>query len=352
MKTPAFNYKILSIILLFITTAAFAQVEKTKEVNRTFKVTPNTSLRIDNRYGKVHIDTWDKNEITVDIKVTVTKRSNSRAQEILDKIDFSISETPSAVSIETNINGSINTGRDDDFSIDYKVNMPKSNPLYVSHRYGSFYLDDFAGKLELEIKYASMKVQEVTGKAYIELAYGSGQIESLTNGELEISYSKMSVGSIGNMDVISKYSNVQFDRTGMLYLENKYGDINIGEAVGIEGAVKYGGLKVDKLSKVLIMETKYGSGVDIDWISKDFERIRLRSGYAASSLYFEKGFSANFSGNFKYCNLRYPESDFDFRTIHEGNHSSEYRGVLGKGSGNSEITIDSEYGNVKIGYAY
>jgi len=119
----------------------------------------------------------------------------------------------------------------------------------------------------------------------------------------------------------------------------------------LKGEIKYGAINVEKLTKSLVLDMKYGGGVRVDWISNEFELIQIRSGYAGSRLNFERGFTAKFTGNFKYCNLKYPEEDFDFSVIHEGNNSSEYRGVLGKGNPTSKISINSEYGNVKIGYA-
>ena len=351
MKIQAFKTALTVFFVLFFI-AAHAQVEKTKEVHRTFKTNSSTMLRLDNRYGEVHVETWEKNEIKLDIVVTVRKRSEARADEILDKISFDITDGSSAVSVETQINGQINTGKSDNFSIDYKVSMPKSNPLDVRNKYGHFYLADFDGRLEAEIKYGNLKIRNVSGKAFVTLGYGSGEIESLKNGELDISYSNLNVDRIGNMEVYSKYSKVEFDKAGEVYIDNKYGNINVGSAVSVEGSHKYGGMRIEKLSKRLVLECKYGSGVNVDWISKDFELVRLRSGYAGSRLIFEKGISATFDGNFRYCSLRYPEDDFDFSEIHESHNNSEYRGTFGAGSPKSRIDINSEYGNVKIEYAY
>jgi len=352
MRTLAHNQIFLLLILFVFIGTANGQVEKTKEVHKTFKTNNSTLLRIDNRYGEVHIETWAKDEVKLDIIVTIKKRSEARADEILNNIDFDISESSSVVSIETKINGSINTGKSDNFSIDYKVFMPKANPLNVKNKYGSFYLADFDGRLELEIKYGNMKVRNVKGKSFIALGYGSGEIESLNNGELEISYSNMTIERMGEMEVYSKYSKLEFNKIGKMYIENKYGNVNVGEAVSIEGDIKYGGMRVAKLSKKLLLECKYGSGVNVDWISKDFEMVRLRSGYASSRLIFEKGFTARFDGNFRYCNLRYPEGDFDFSEIHESSNQSEYHGVMGKGTPKSQISINSEYGDVKIDFDY
>ena len=328
-----------------------AQVEKSKYVNRTFDVTPSTQLSISNKFGDVHINSWDKNVIDLKVTITVEKRSESKAQEYLDRVDIDISESPGHVEIETEISGSINNSGGDKLTIDYEVSMPKTNDLNLKHSYGSLYLADLTGNVKLKMSYGNMKVGNLGGDSDVKLSYGNGEIEGLHSGQLSIGYSNLSAENLGNVEMMSQYSNIELNKTKDVEFSNKYGDVEIEEIYNLKGSSKYGNLEIDKLYNSLVVDLLHGNGVDVRWISKDFNRIDIDASYAGSSLRFEKGFSAELEGFFKYCDLKYSDSDFDFSYVEKGTTSSEYKGKIGSGTGNSKIRLESSYGSIKIGYS-
>ena len=50
---------------------ALAQFTETKQIHRKFKVTPETRVEISKKYGKVEINTWEKDSVVFDIKIRV-----------------------------------------------------------------------------------------------------------------------------------------------------------------------------------------------------------------------------------------------------------------------------------------
>jgi hypothetical protein len=61
--------------------------ERARKISRSFKVKPSDQLSIENKFGKVHVNTWDRNEITVDITMIGRANDADRAQRIVDAID-------------------------------------------------------------------------------------------------------------------------------------------------------------------------------------------------------------------------------------------------------------------------
>jgi hypothetical protein len=119
----------------------------------------------------------------------------------------------------------------------------------------------------------------------------------------------------------------------------------------LKGSSKYGKVAIRKLYNTLVLDITHGSGVKVQWISKNFNWIDIDSSYSSSSLMFEKGFSAELVGYFKYCDLKYDREDFDFSYIDKGNTSNEYKGKIGSGNSNAKIRLNSDYGNIRIGYS-
>ena len=145
MKRVKVNiYSVLIAVLLLSGVDSLLGQVKEKRVDQTFNVTSNTRLSIDNRFGKVHINTWDQNKIEAQVTVEV-EGSESGARNILNRINIDVSESSSEVRIKTDIDGSKNHGGNRRFRINYEINMPKNNPLMVDHRHGDIYLDNLNG---------------------------------------------------------------------------------------------------------------------------------------------------------------------------------------------------------------
>lgn len=353
MKTMLrFKYILCSATLVCLSFLANAQVEKSREVNKTFDVSASNTLSVSNKYGDVHINTWDKNVIEVKVTITARKRSESKAFEALDKIKIDFEQSSSEVSVETNINGGFNNRSGEKLTIDYVINAPKSNNLNLKHSYGSLFLDDVEGDVNLKMSYGNMKVGNITGESVIKLSYGNGEIDKMGDGDLSVGYSNLNLDEAGDVEISNQYSNIDIGLSKDVSLSNKYGNNKIENVQSLKGSSKYGEVSIDKLYKTLVLDITHGSGVSVRWISKNFNWIDIDSSYASSSLSFERGFYAELEGIFKYCNLKYNSDDFDFSYINKGNSSNEYKGKIGNGtSGNAKIRLRSDYGNIRIGYS-
>src|ERR1700733_3546477 len=60
---------------------------KQKKISKHFNVKATDKLSIENRFGNVIINTWDKNEVTVDITENGKAKTDARARELLGNID-------------------------------------------------------------------------------------------------------------------------------------------------------------------------------------------------------------------------------------------------------------------------
>ena len=342
-------------ILFFVLTPLFvlAQETKTKEIKKNYTVSASSDLSIDGKYGDIHVETWSKNEIDVQIKIEVTNRSASKAQQYLDNITIDIDDaSANHLSFKTIIDGNINNNHNDEkLNIEYRLKVPKSLNMELKNSYGNLYLQDSDGELGLYVAYGNFKVGAIAGPIEIKLSYGNGQIESIADGEVDVRYSNLDVENAGNVEVSNSYSNIDFGASENVELTNKYGNLTWKSLYSLDGYSKYGNVKVSKLLKRLDFEVMYGGGIKVDWISKDFTSIDVESSYATVALKFERGMSAMLDAEMKYCNLKNYDIEFDHSFIDESGSMKDYKGKLGKGSYSSKINVSSEYGTVKLSYA-
>ncbi len=341
-------YKLI-VLFIFITGHSLADVkgQKEKVINKSYPVTNKTQLSVYNKFGKVHIDTWDKMEIKVDVKIIVKKENDSKAQEILDGINIEIEQNgKEEIQFQTQFPKNASYAKKEAVEVNYTISMPKSNPLAVSNKYGPLYLADHEGEVALEVKYGEMKLERLN-EAAIELKFGSGSIKYIEEAQLEIHYSKITIGQINEAVIESHYSDLEIDKANELVLESKYGNANIGELRAMHTDIGYSGLTIGKLEKELLMESKYAPKIVIGAVAKDFDQIKIENKYSVIKMKLAPGTNANIEGAFKYSDFDYPESS-QWQEKEKEHTSSYYMGYIGSKEGNSQIELESTYGDISI----
>jgi len=343
--------KFCFILLVFIPLSGIAQVEKEKKIERTFNIPGSGSMSIINRYGDVHIETWDKNIVDLKVTIGVTKRSESIAREFLDRINVDIDQTGNNLRFETTFDGSIRNSGKDKMKINYNVHVPANLSMDLVNSYGNLYLSKAEGEVALKVSYGNLKIGDLQGNNELKLSYGNGEIDSFSKGEIIVNYSNLSVEQVGDVDIKNNYSNLEITDVDDVDANNKYGNIVLSSAHNLNGFSKYGKVSIGKLYDSVIFEILHGGGLTIDWISKDFQTINLESSYATVKLGFEHGAGGDLDAEMRYCDLKNYDLGFDYSFIDESGNTKSYKGKLGDKNGQGKIKIRSSYGSVKIRYA-
>jgi len=347
--------KILMIaFVLAVSGMLLAQNTVSKKVEKSYAVSGNGSLGIAGKYGDIHIDTWGESKVEVKVVIEVTKRTEKSAQEMLDQISIGIEdENREALSFRTNIDGFITNKSGDKLKIEYWVKAPKKLAFNINNSYGNFYIADNTGSNNFKIAYGNIKTDKCTGNTTLNVSYGNSDIEEIKSGSIELSYSNSSFDEIGNVTLTNNYSNIDAEKVGVLSMENRYGNLKVKSMQSLKGSSKYGNVTIGKLFKEIDFEFLHSGGIKVAWISKDFENIKIDAKYGSIGLQFEKGFGASIDADMTYCSLKFGDVPFNYTHLKEEAQHNMYKGVVGskENAGNRIISINSSYGNGKIGYA-
>ncbi len=337
-------------LCLLIPTIGWAQSQVTKNFSEKYTLGSSEMVDLSNRYGKVHVNTWDKNELTVDVLVKAWGRSESKANDQLGRIKINYGRRGNAVYFETIIDGNnISINNSSGFEINYTVNMPRKNRLKLYNRYGPAFLDDFSGELDLSVKYGKFVGNKLTGSAKkLEIAYGGGmELQQLENGTVDISYGSGSIEKGGDIILDNRYSKVSFGSVGNLHSDTKYGGITVErEAESIKGTLAYSDFKVGKIQKELTMDARYAGNFRVDKIAKGFGHVELYGGYSSFTLGFETGSAFKFEVNTSYGNFKNDLASDVSRQIEQSN-SKQYVGTVGKG-GSGSVKVSTKYGSIRF----
>jgi len=358
MKKSAYkSERLLFIPLLLLSFTLTAQDEVSKEFHKEFTAGVNTTLQINNKYGDVLITSWDKNQIVIDVRVTVEMANKERAEKLMSYIDVQFSESDNLVSAKTiiddkfNFSGWGNGSRK--FSIDYTIKMPVNNALTLTNRYGNTDIDVLTGLLNLDIKYGDITAGKLTRGnikplSRLVLAYGKGSIDeagwldvnlrycgttNIVKSQallLDSKYSKLVIGETSSVVGVAKYDNLKIESINNLVLENGYTDVNIGT-----------------LTKKLEYNGSYGS-FSVDRIPAGFESIDVETHYMGVRLGIVDNANYNLDARVSYGGLKYNEENFSAQRRIIENNSNEVSGTVGKDGASAKVKVLASYGTVRL----
>jgi hypothetical protein len=356
MKKSNYKSGMFFILSLFLISSTLSAEEVTKEFHKEFTA-GTKSLDINNKYGDVIIQNWDKDQVVIDVKITVNMSNRERAQKYLDMIDVQFSEGDRVISAKTVIDNSFNfTGWVDSrkFSIDYNIKMPVGTDLSLIIKYGNTDIDELHGLMDIDIKYGNLTAGKLTRGnvkplSRLNLAYGKGSIDeagwlSLNEryvGSMEIQksqallldskYSKLMLGETSSMVGESKSDNIKIDKIKNLDLENGYSEVNIGE-----------------LTKKLNYSGSYGS-FSIETIPSGFESLDVETHYMGVKLGIDESASYKLEAKVSYGGLKYNEDNFKNQRRIVENNSTELSGTVGNEENpSSRVKVLASYGTVRL----
>jgi hypothetical protein len=349
---PKINSYLLIVISCFFTFVArageYGSVEKKKSVIKIYDASSKDNLLIDNQFGQVKVNLWDKNEIRVDISITANASNDDRAKEYLDGVVIEDKRDGNQISIRTVINKTNNSNwswksnnNEKNFvQIDYNVSMPKNTPLTVKNRFGNTNIPVFRAPLSVVSKYGSFTATDLVGnKNDIDVSYGKAEIQQMLNGNLDIAYSTLDLAKAEN-----------------IVLNNKFGKMKIGEVETFDGQISYSGGRIGTLKGSSKIKLSFSGGFRIDQLNPSADNVDILASYSSVVIPMENN-ECNFDvtvsyGGFKYPNDRkvtFTQNDDDRKDDdHRGPRmTKQYVGKIGTGKG-TKVKIVSKYGEVSL----
>lgn len=359
MKAPKFKSTLLLIFVqILVVSAAFAGSEEfSKSLHKEYNADANTLLLIQNKFGDVDINNWDKNQVTIDVTITVDHHNEEKAKELIDYINVKFNQTGNTIEAITEIDDKFSRNsfsfgdNGKEFSIDYKIYAPKDIKLDLSNRYGSVFINEIAGHTKIAVKYGNLKINKLTRDNKkplneIYLGYSNGKIDECAWVNLTLKYSKLEVEKSKAIIAVTKYSKLFVDNASSIVCESKYDEYRIGKIVNFVTESAYTDFDFDEISKKLEFDNRYGS-LKVGYVPKDFEKIEIENEYGNVDIRIDVNASYNIDGTAKYAGIDYPEQSRVNRIKESTSLSIE--GLIGTDKNTkSSVKVRTRYGNVDL----
>lgn len=281
-------------------------VVKKKTYSRSFTVGSNEKVSFNNKFGELKINTWDKNEVKVDVTITAEANTDEKAQRILDHITIEDGKRDGGVYFKTKLakNGpKWEKGEKQGFHIDYVAYIPAKNPLNAQNEFGPLVIGDHQGDSWLQCKFGTLTTGKLGNVKKLLVEFGKANIGSINNGRVDIKFSKASIDHLyGNVDI-----NLEFCDVAKLKVDNATKELDIKN--------KYSHLYLD-------VNTNFSAAFDI---STSFGNLSNKTNFAIKE-----------------------EGQNDDNKRHGPKFNKRYTGK--SGDGNTTMKIRSEYGQITLGH--
>ncbi|MBN2522953.1 MAG: hypothetical protein JXB24_06740 [Bacteroidales bacterium] len=280
---------------------------------RKYKITEKTTVEVTNKYGKVHVITWDKDSVKFEVDLRISANSDQKMQKLKDNISFDFTATKYYVVAKTQFSNQAGIISDfvDAFipsnrvTINYLVYVPKKANLKIENKFGDIYMDDFAGNLEIILSNGDIKANTLAGSPKIRVSSGDGTINSIQNGKVFVAYSDLQIKSATNLNMDTKSSRITINKATNVRINSSRDKYHIEEIGELSMTAYFTMLNIDNLKKELYCEFKYGN-IFVEKVYDSFSFINIESEYADIDLYFNRNTSYNLDithSNDVYINL-------------------------------------------------
>ncbi len=340
MKILKFN--ILTILILLISVNVNA-VRISKKVYKNYPVSKVQKLDLNNKYGNIYIENGRTDSVIVSAEIWV-EGSSDRAQRLLNNINVTVNLSGSTVVAVTNIENTLSGNNE--FSIDYHIQVPADRDLAVVQKYGNVNMKDLTGKGQFEIKYGELNGQNLlSSDLSMEIAYSKVNIASLKDLSLILHYSKFRLEKGANLKGETRYSGINIGDCNQIDANSKYDDYNIQNINTLIINTMYTGITINKLNTKLNLINGYG-GFTVKQIPAGFESITIENKYAGIKLGIAADAAYQLNGAARYSTIKHPDGKLN--KMRE-NASYEVNGTIGSSEHpKSSVRIATSYGNVSL----
>ncbi len=328
---------LISLMLLFATANLSAQ-EVRKSFHESYDVKADAKVSIDNKYGRVRIHTWDRNEVVIDVQVSVDAKSENESQRILDKINVKITGSADLVKAITTIDGKLNC-KNCNMNIEYEVKMPASNALVLYNEFGNAYVENLSGNTLIKIGYGNLVLGELTSKENnIEVKFGDAEIAFLKAGDLIVEYGSLDLGKAGYLDMYSRFSGLEIGSVSELDLDSQYDGIEIGSVDNMRAKASFTSIEIGEVFDKLDLTSSYG-GVEIDRVAGGFSSIDITSEFGGVELNISSSASYKLHARSSFGDIDFPEGKATVTKHVEKSFEKEVEAFIGDDKSSSSTVV-------------
>lgn len=295
--------------------------EKTKRIVKTYALSAATYVEIENKYGDIDVEVWDKDSIKFDILITVHSDKEDELADMLKQVQINLKATSAFVLATTDwseevglfkkeilkINQKVKSNSR--FTINYKIKIPERIDLSLTNKFGNIFMSNYSGKLSIDISYGDFRAHRLSNVKQFNAKYGKVKIKELNYGRIELqSVKPFDVDKCIELDMESSSSEIEIDQIKNLTINSSHDDVLIEKIESITSTSSMSDFTIANLQTKILATSKYGSfklmnvsggceKITIEATKTDIE-IKIPAEFAATTelLYNDNSYFTNNAG--------------------------------------------------------
>ena len=296
IKIIGFAVGFIFMIPMFVT----AQFTESKQIKKRFKISPETRVEITNKYGKININTWEKDSIVFDIKIKVEDKKLSRLEKMISDIDFDFTNSQHFIIVRTKVGEKKSSiekeilnfketvlQSDGKMEIDFTVWMPKTNQLKVENKFGDIYIDDYLGDIEIILSNGNLKSHDFSGRTNLKLSFADATINQLKTGRLDCNYSEIYIKKADKLQIVSKSTDFEITEINEITADSRRDKFRIQLIDKLAAKGSFTNYRINEITYDLNLKTEYGD-LDIEKVAPGFKSVYIESKSTDINLYFSE----------------------------------------------------------------
>jgi hypothetical protein len=368
MRINSISYKkalffLILVIIISINSAVSQPYSENRKVSKSFKISANSTVEINNKYGKIQIVQGNIDSVRFEVNISVKSSESKKVHALAENIDIDFTETSFYISVKTII-GSAKKGilsdlkslaesfvpTESNVRIDYTITLPNYINLKLTNKYGDVFLDNIKGTFQLNLSNGDFKANTLEGNSEIDLKFcHNADINTMNSGRFNMLYAELRVGKTKQLNITSKTSKIKIDEIDVLKIQSKSDKYVINSVNYIYGDAYFSDFTASRLSEEMSYSSKYGN-INLENISKSFSFISINSKMTDLNLFFEKGTSYQLDLTHKDNKINYPReiAKLQEKTIDEKNEILLTYGTIGKSEAKAKVKIEGEQSAINL----
>ena len=302
---------IWALALTVASLGAQAGLEKERKWEKTYTIDPNAMLELKSAFGDIQMETWDRNEISVEITFLVEGKKEEDVKEALENCQVEESGSRSMVRISTS------TGdwgkKIEKMETNIIIKAPATIAFALKHRFGDASLPIMEGPVNLDIQHGDVRVEGMKhGNNKVELAFGDGIFGQINRVQMDIQHSDVKIAGVTEIK-----------------LEDQFSDVRIRE-----------------VREVLLVDCQHGD-VDIDEFKSSMKEIELDIQFGDFNMAIDEGAAWKLEADMSFSDISLPSGVKKRKSEEEWTNNFEVQAYHGDAPG-VNIRIDAQHSDVNI----
>lgn len=332
MMANSFYKTIIYGVLVLLSYSVQGQNKLSKEIKETHPLANDGALYLENKYGDIYINGWDKDEIEIIVNIEANGKNTDKAKELLSLINSNIVVTNKQVIVKSEISkkkpGFFNKylGKIDPFKnekantvINYTISLPKSVEMEIVNKYGDVIISDWNGKLKTNVEHGDLRILDSVTNSNLSIKYGKLRANTLFKTSILAKDASISINNSNNLKLDSNGSEITIDVIGSLELNSNKDTIEVDQLNTVFGTVKYSTIVFNNVSESVNLELNLA---ELRLLKFNTEHPKVTINQKSSEVYINiSDTNFKFNANLEQGVLRIPKSMYgiDSEVIDEKN---------------------------------